>query len=95
MQYMVKAAYPYSLGMKPLFQITPTKRIKLQLISKKIKPVTIDAFTSTLTSSVPIVVSKAENPALRPIRILNTGPAKHAVMALWCRDKRARRSTRK
>lgn len=53
------------------------------LIAKNKKPAVIDHDNVTAVDTVPVVAAKLEKPNPSPTKILNTGPAKHAVIAIF------------
>ena len=49
------------------------------LMMMKIRPVKTEGDRTTLVSALPVAMAKEEKPRLNPIKMLKTGPAKHAV----------------
>lgn len=74
--------YPYSLGIIPRFQTKPPNKTSTQLIMRKMNPIVIDGVSETSVYSAPVTAFNCVKPPPSPIRILNTGPAKHAVIAI-------------
>jgi hypothetical protein len=74
--------YMYAGGKCPLFHISPQNSTTRQFVMRKINPTLMGRFKVTSIESTPAFCSNVENPKLRPMRTLKTGPAKHAVTAL-------------
>jgi len=68
-----------------LFKMTPLTSTRIQLQSKKKNPIEIDGESTTSASALSVALDKVENPPPNPMRMLNTGPAKQAVMAMFAR----------
>ena len=68
--------------MRPFPIKNPITKIVMQFIGIKINPETMGADNRTTDSSFPVLVSKLRNPNPNPSKILNTGPAKQAVIAM-------------
>ena len=77
--YRLNMTYPNSFGMRPTLKQVPTTTNMTVFTTMKTKPVTMEGERTTLDSGLPVVIARDENPKLRPIRMLKTGPAKHAV----------------
>jgi hypothetical protein len=72
----------YDDGNDPLFQISPKKSTTTQLVIRNINPTLIGSLSEISTESTPAFRSSSENPKLKPMSTLKTGPAKQAVIAL-------------
>ena len=74
------------MGTTPLFMTRPINKIEQQLAIKKPQPTsTLAGKLEICITSCPVAFSKDKNPSDRPIKILNIGPAKQAVMAIFAK----------
>lgn len=81
--YSVTVAYPNEGGILYLVIIVPVIMTIKQLITRKMNPVSIEDESSTSFSLSPVRLASAVNPAPNPMSILNMGPAKQAVIAIF------------
>ncbi|VEU41798.1 unnamed protein product [Pseudo-nitzschia multistriata] len=75
--------------MRPFPMNTPTVRIVAQFRIIKTKPARIGDERETTDSSFPVWASRLRNPSPSPSKILKTGPAKQAVIAMFASPFRA------
>mmetsp|Transcript_12809 Transcript_12809/g.18256 ORF Transcript_12809/g.18256 Transcript_12809/m.18256 type:complete len:115 (+) Transcript_12809:403-747(+) len=71
--------------MEPLLQTNPNTKMRIQLQSRKKNPTTMEGDKSTFVTSFPVMFEREANPPPSPSRMLKTGPAKHAVIAMLAR----------
>ena len=71
--------------MNPPPRKTPVTINAMQLINVKMNPVVMDGSVVTSISSLPVIPLRVVKPNPSPIRRLNTGPAKQAVIAILAR----------
>jgi hypothetical protein len=64
--------------MVPLLNTNPVISSKMQLIKQNRNPVLIEGVRLTYLTSSPVTERRTPNPAPKPMRILNIGPAKQA-----------------
>lgn len=87
--YNVSATYPCCLGMRPCPMKIPTPKMAAQLTMTKTKPVITVADRATSILVTEYLAARAENPMPIPIKMLKTGPAKQAVIAMLLKFLRA------
>ena len=67
----------------------PENRTKIQLAKQKTNPVEMSGVRLTYRISDFLIFISKPKPVPKPIRMLNNGPAKHAVIAMFARPFRA------
>jgi hypothetical protein len=77
--------------MRPLPIKHPTTRIAAQFIAIKTNPAMMGDDNETADSSFPVWACKLRNPNPSPSRMLNTGPAKQAVMAIFANPNKSKK----